>query len=789
MGSGQHNGSAPGKNICVLAHSSTCKGGIGEDEKWRACPTGYTPGMVMSETGFEHTLQYTDFTPGVNPDQGSTPIVPRSGSVQLPLLAGQGDDGDDEVGDLVRFQLQANGEGARSKVIKERFPGMFYTESPAVDTQSDCLPPTGSFPAGSGLHEDVAALRATNQQQVQQSIGSSDLTIAGIRQTVGMRDDVEQQMSYFRDMIPAWSAAPSAPAPGLQLHGQLSLAAEQQGLPPSVSECRVGSGAYNFTSAQLPTSNQPDQNVASHEMLAAQKQYEGILKEQALANEELNRLRAAQQQQAAGAASLLHLQQAQAAREAAVRQQKEQLAAQQQAAALLEQKQRVTQATNQLQATQAALRRQKQQYQNASVLTHGNYYTQAAGNIPTRTAPVLGVQQSNSEYEYFVGADGGMCRGLKTPAPAPAVVHKPTHWENRWSPTTGRLYQVQVPATPPVGMPAPPHHQATPAIQPPIWRFDPITGQPYQSAPNVSLHNQQQSVFPQSVTHPPRTTQLPSVSPQQLYQQQIAGAVNLSQSVIHPSHTTQLHSVSPHQLHQQHQRQIAETANLSHSVPADDSSMSGQIREKLQGIVSMVEKGDSLKKMKLNDYVKRCPAKWSKDVTSENMNLPVYAYGTTSELVASLSGRAEPLPEAVLLAKLQHMQNVFEICCQNSTLQEYNNYGWVLARDYASKVQNKVDQKLMDWGTMSAGVQTADLVSAQFEFPRPALPKKDLKDDKKDKTICTTFNTCTTEKKCDYEVANPGRTCLRKHECSHCRKHLNRGNKHQVWKCPNKSDK
>ena len=207
----------------------------------------------------------------------------------------------------------------------------------------------------------------------------------------------------------------------------------------------------------------------------------------------------------------------------------------------------------------------------------------------------------------------------------------------------------------------------------------------------------------------------------------------------------------------------------------------------MRGIVKLVERGDSHKKLKLIDYVRRCPTKWAKEVTNENMNLPVFAYGLTSELVASLSGRSDPLPPAVLLAKLQHMQSVLEICCQNSTLQEYNNYGWVLARDYATKVQNKVDQQLTDWVQMPAGVQTADLVSAQCEFPRPAKKVEKVELNKK-VTLCTTFNTCRSEKKCEYEVANLGKVCQRKHECSYCRKHLNKGNTHQAWKCPNKGE-
>ena len=169
------------------------------------------------------------------------------------------------------------------------------------------------------------------------------------------------------------------------------------------------------------------------------------------------------------------------------------------------------------------------------------------------------------------------------------------------------------------------------------------------------------------------------------------------------------------------------------------------------------------------------------------MNLPVHGYGAVFELVASLSGRAEPLPAGVLLAKLRHLQNVFEVCCINSTEADLSSYGWTLARDYSLKVQEKVDQQLISWETISLGIQTDVLVSSQMEFPRPAKEKEQpKKGPENEKSLCSTFNKCTTEGKCDFEVRNPGRNCLRKHECSWCRQNKNQLRKHQELNCASK---
>ena len=184
-----------------------------------------------------------------------------------------------------------------------------------------------------------------------------------------------------------------------------------------------------------------------------------------------------------------------------------------------------------------------------------------------------------------------------------------------------------------------------------------------------------------------------------------------------------------------------------------DPTVAQQLKERVAGIVNLVESRVEPKNFKLLDYVKSCPAKWAKKATLENMNLPVYGYGITAELTASLSGRAPAMSPEVLLAKIQHLQNTFTVCCLNSSDKDFNSYGWLLARDYAQKVQDRVSQNLASWETLSAEVQTSDLVASQMEYPRPvAQPvEKKKEEEKKLPSTCTTWNTCTTERKCKYE--------------------------------------
>jgi hypothetical protein len=220
-----------------------------------------------------------------------------------------------------------------------------------------------------------------------------------------------------------------------------------------------------------------------------------------------------------------------------------------------------------------------------------------------------------------------------------------------------------------------------------------------------------------------------------------------------------------------------------------DGSTTLSRQDRVAGIVSLLEGGTTRKQPKIIEFAKKCPARWSKQATMSNINLPLYAWGSVAELEASLSGRSEAMSEDVMLGKLRHLQNILEVCCLSSSATDFTGYGWTLARDYAAKVDNEVDQRLTSWQAMQAGVRTATLVSAQMEHPRPPPPPaRDVKRaatlEKKD--VCTTYNKCKTEGKCDYEVANPDKSCQRKHECSFCREKKKQSWKHQAWNCKNK---
>jgi hypothetical protein len=196
----------------------------------------------------------------------------------------------------------------------------------------------------------------------------------------------------------------------------------------------------------------------------------------------------------------------------------------------------------------------------------------------------------------------------------------------------------------------------------------------------------------------------------------------MNQSRVSPRHGAQAHQSSSHAVLEQ-SRVSDGNQSREHSGFTDaDQSRAKQIEEKVKGIVNIVEQGGATKKSKLIDYAKQCSAKWVTQATATNMNLPLYAFAAISEIEAGLTGRSETLSQGELIAKLGHVKSVFEVCCINSQKSHFTGYGWTLARDYAKKVDSKVDQKGLQWQAVSSSVQTDMLMMAQCDYPRPVKP-------------------------------------------------------------------
>ena len=215
IGQSQHQGSAPGKNVCTLRHSDFCRGGIVEDPSYRACPMGYVQNpniQLASESGFESTMVTSDFRPLSNQlgPAYSTPaiqphVIPPSPHIVTsnphPVIATP------LLSQSSHQQAQASEQhvgNQGSRATGERFPGMVYGNGHEQGGETVGMPDE--------VRNRIEAHRAANQvenETVDRPNGG--ININDLRSDTILRSEVEEFIAEaVRKRIPALSAARSA---------------------------------------------------------------------------------------------------------------------------------------------------------------------------------------------------------------------------------------------------------------------------------------------------------------------------------------------------------------------------------------------------------------------------------------------------------------------------------------------------------------------------------------------------------------------------------------------------
>ena len=803
-GGGAHTGSASGKNLCTFLHSYTCAGGITEDADWKGCPNDYIPGLI-SASGFEQTLQQTDF----GPPHSNTRLqsIPQP-SFSTPQLAGQ---------IITEHSLETPHPGFNQNPNPQTFPrqsefqpGSTPMSAPhqplrslQPSSQNVTLDPSAlphhveldrpqqqqasesvGVALGSGhqqgdlewtqrlrprqeinYNEDVpvdlsssaergqvqaANLRATNQSANQAAAQLNNgqgfpFNIKNLRADSNRRREVEEDIQVIRDDIPSLHAAQSAP-----LH--------RDDYPPPVQP-RVQSAPYQYMGYQLPgvqpLAPQPTTQTGLHlprgdRLVGGQHnpQTGGPPNQQSDGHVQGRHAQQPAQQQYQSQQPM-HQQQTDLGFSGQQAQNGGQTGNTQQPA--------YQQTHWQVQHPQQSVQQQYTPHAPQQSIPQQNPRLASQSTHLPASSPNGQLQTSQPQLQHQAGA-----------IPGEEVYEYITdHTGRRFLVKSSSIHQPQLP---PVGG----HLRGgQSANQNRSQQMPPSNLQQNNNFGTGEMMNNGYDTFtgPDGNQYQVRRS---SVQP------------HLS------GHTNYQHGL-PGQLPQSHPAQFQQHQS-SFLGQADQTAWQSQDRER--GRTSFLEDSRATKKLKLCDYLKRCPVKWAKDTNLRNMNLSAFGYASMAELEAGLSSKSDPVSQEELLARIRHAKNVFEVCCLNSKDSDFKAYGWILARDYAAKVSNKVDHGIVTWEEMPPGVQTADLVSAQCDYPRP-MPKQDdqiQRRDKKEqdtrlKKLCSTYNNCTTEYKCDYEVTNTDKDCLRIHECSWCRKNLKQGFRHQESRCKKKEAK
>ena len=81
-----------------------------------------------------------------------------------------------------------------------------------------------------------------------------------------------------------------------------------------------------------------------------------------------------------------------------------------------------------------------------------------------------------------------------------------------------------------------------------------------------------------------------------------------------------------------------------------------QLQDRARG-TTILDVSRATKKLKLSDYLKRCPVKWARDTNPRNMNLGAFGYASLAELETGLMSKSDPISQGELLARIRHIKN------------------------------------------------------------------------------------------------------------------------------------
>ena len=148
-------------------------------------------------------------------------------------------------------------------------------------------------------------------------------------------------------------------------------------------------------------------------------------------------------------------------------------------------------------------------------------------------------------------------------------------------------------------------------------------------------------------------------------------------------------------------------------------------------------------------------------------------------------------------ARLQHLVNTMQVVVLNSTLSDFNDKAWVVAREYVNRIEADIRDGSKDWSTMAPNIQTDAYVFARdhtlsnksVKSDKPDKPGK--KDDSKSVMTCRDYNTKhNTGEQCSWELedSNAGKRCNRLHVCSTCAK-TGQQRTHRALDCSSSSNK
>ena len=207
------------------------------------------------------------------------------------------------------------------------------------------------------------------------------------------------------------------------------------------------------------------------------------------------------------------------------------------------------------------------------------------------------------------------------------------------------------------------------------------------------------------------------------------------------------------------------------------------------------------KQLRAHEFAASSMFPYKSQLTQNNCNAVVFAYGSLKHLEAIVSGLIPGVSEDELLARIRHLKNVFEVVSLSSNLASFSEPAWQVACEYDNRIISDIESGAKTWLGLSNGLETDAIYVAKEVTELKNRPKKAKdkngkveKPDKSDKPKkdsnggCTTYNTHRSSEGCYWESINPGKTCIYDHSCSWCKTNRETVERHKSLNCTFKTD-
>ena len=233
------------------------------------------------------------------------------------------------------------------------------------------------------------------------------------------------------------------------------------------------------------------------------------------------------------------------------------------------------------------------------------------------------------------------------------------------------------------------------------------------------------------------------------------------------------------------------TRGLRSPATATRPASSDRFPEFLRG--EQEKQGRDSKVPEIVQWARNCPVSWTSKVTTDKLNVVLWAWSYVSELLATRTGQAPNLEQGELEAKLQHFCNVLEITLQSSTQNDFSEDAWNIGKLYHQKVQQKVESRQFSWVQLDninhGATHPHELMAAHQELAKkPEKARRERENNGEGRKLrCGTWNKSEVRGKCQYEVENPSAKCKRLHECTYCKSKSYTPVNHQRTFCPKRS--